>query len=566
VRCSRARELLTLHVLNELDPAVRAEVDEHLAGCPACRAALPAAGDLVDLLNGAFAFVPAGERATERILAEVAAHPLPQRVKPEDVPDVPVAEDVAEHHLKRRTTAQLIAAAAIIVLAFVVWVASPKAGVRVEKLGYEVTVYNDDLALVRDLRRLAGLREGRNEVRLDDVPTAIDPTSVSFRSLTDPASTTVLEQNYEYDLASPDRLLAKFIDERVEAVTKSKGVVQRGFLAGYDEGQLVLTEGPRGGGQARMVSRQELGAVTFERWPEGLVTKPTLVWSVDAKTAGVHDLAVSYLTGGMSWRCHYVLVERPGNRADLKAWVTIDNRSGASYPQAKLKLMAGDVNIEAKKVYDPGARDLVMNAATVDIDKGFEEKSFFEYHLYTLGRPTDLANESTKQIELTSAAGVGTVAQYVFDGAREPKVAVYLKFKNAKANGLGMPLPKGVVRVMKDDSDGSLEFMGEDEIDHTPKDEEVKVRTGSAFDLVGERKVTSDRQVGRSRTAAIQVKLRNHKPAPVTVAVRETIDHNWRIAKSSHEYAKQDAHTVEFDVPVAPSSETVLTFTYTATW
>ena len=568
MRCSRAQELLTLYLLKELDPPRRAEVEAHLAECPACRAELEAARSFLEVLDGAMASVPAAADLERRVMADVGATPVIRRVKAHEVPEVPPAADEVEFHLQRRTTAQLIAAAAVILIAAVVWLVVPRAGaqVRVEKVEYSVTVYNDDLALVRDVRRLVSLKEGRNEVRLDDVPSQIDPTSVSFRSTTDPGGTTVLDQNYEYDLASPDKILAKYIDRQIETVSR-KGDYRKDYLAGFNEGQLVVTERP-GGGQTRMLARAETPVIMFERLPEGLLTKPTLIWKVNAKTAGVHEMVVSYLTAGMSWRCNYVLVQRSADKVDLKAWVTIDNQSGASYPKAKLKLMAGDVNRVQEPEYlgvKPGVMDAVEKQKE---EKGFEEKSFFEYHLYTLGRETDLANESTKQIELTSALGVGTATQYVFDG--QGKVGVYLTFKNSKDNNLGIALPKGVVRVMKEDVDGSLEFMGEDEIDHTPKDEEVRVLTGNAFDLVGERKVLTDQRVGKSRTATIQVKLRNHKPTPVAIAVREHIDNDWRITKTSHPLNKDDkfaeAHTAVFDIPVAADGEASLTFTYVATW
>ena len=566
MRCGHVQERLTLFALDELDAEARARVSAHLAGCAVCSEELASARSFLGSLDAAFAAVSDAAGVEARVMEQVARTPLPTRVRKRDVPPVPLAEDEAEHHVKRRTTAQLIAAAAVILLVIAVWQLSPpaaSAGARVEKLAYQVTVYNDDLALVRDVRRVSNLRAGENRVELDDVPTRIDPTSVTFRSRTDPDGTTVLDQNYEYDLATADKILAKYVDRPVEVITKTGDVIA-GHLAGHDAGQLVLTAKP-GEGDTRIVSRAEVGRIVFDRLPEGLLTRPTLVWKVHANQAGAHETEVSYLTGGMAWQCNYVLVKRPADRADLKAWVTITNRSGASFPQAGLKLMAGDVNLIRDEITVSRAELALDEAEDGEAQAGFQEKSFFEYHLYTLGRKTDLADKCVKQIELSRAADFGTSTRYVLDGG--PKVAVYLQFRNTEANGLGVPMPKGVVRVMQEDDDGSLEFIGEDRIDHTSKDEEVKVLTGYAFDLVGERTITADQSIStRARRRIIRVRLRNHKTTPVTITVREHVPHTWRITKTTHEFRKEDAHTVEFDVPVPPDTESVLTFTCEMTW
>lgn len=562
MRCDDVREELALYVLGELPDDARVRVADHVASCRRCAEELRHAEALVGLLGGALAEVPAAAGLQERLRRDVAATPLPRRVRPRHVPPIPQPEDEAEHHLRRRTTAQLVAAAAILLAVFVIWNLSPSvAYVQTTKLACEVTVYNDDLALVRDIRTMRTLREGLNEVRFEDVPGRIDPTSVTFTSLTDPVGTQVLDQNYEYDLVSSDKLLARYVDKDVAVISKSEHV-HLGRLVGFDADQVIL----RGtGDQVQMVPRAEVRSIRFEGLPEGLLTRPTLVWQVQAGQAGLHKTVVSYLTGGMSWRCDYVLVKRPENQADFKSWVTIFNQSGATYSEAALKLMAGDVNlVKEVRGYDVLDLDLAVNMNRPEESQGFEEKAFFEYHLYTLGRRTTLNDNSTKQIELTSAAGVGTSTRYVFEGGS--KVAVYLIFKNEEANGLGIPLPKGIVRVLQEDTDGSLEFIGEDQIDHTPKDEEVKVLIGSAFDLVGERTVLDDRRAGRSRRATVQVKLRNHKDQPVTIRVRETLEHDWRIAETTHPWKKADARTAEFDIPVLAGREEVLRFSYVATW
>jgi hypothetical protein len=321
----------------------------------------------------------------------------------------------------------------------------------------------------------------------------------------------------------------------------------------------------------RIVSNPAYGRIAFPNVPENLIAKPTLVWLVDAAGAGRRTLETAYLTGGMSWRADYVLALEPAEEtAGLQGWVTIDNQSGAAYEDALLKLVAGDVHQVAEEA--PKRRDMVMQAARPAAE-GMREEALFEYHLYSLPRPTTLKQNQTKQVQLLDAPRIGVDKEYVLRGGggyfrvlwRVPdpreKIQVFLKFKNAQAAGLGLALPKGIVRVYKRDSAGSPQFVGEDRIDHTPKDEEVRLELGNAFDVTAERRQTDFSRVADNVfESAYEVKLRNHKDVPVSVRVVEPVGGDWSMLQNSHPFKKLTAFEAEFQVPVAPGQEAALTY------
>jgi hypothetical protein len=325
----------------------------------------------------------------------------------------------------------------------------------------------------------------------------------------------------------------------------------------------------------------------------GLNTKPTLVWKIDADRAGQHDVRVTYQTDGITWRADYnVIVNADDTKADVGAWVTLLNQSGASYPNAKLKLVAGDVQrVNPPQPVYIGSRG--GGRGRGGQDTGFVETPFFEYHLYTLGRPTSLGNNSTKQIELfPQRSDVPVKKTYVYYGLpiqlrryassspntsrdlgieSNKKVDVYLLTKNSEANGMGLPLPAGRIRVYKEDkADRNLEFVGEDVIQHTPKDEELLIKLGSAFDIVGERVQTNfDVDTARNTlTESFEIKVRNHKPEPVNVIIKENLFRwaTWEITRTSAEYQKQDFRTIHIPVTVPPGGEKVATYTVKYTW
>lgn len=426
-----------------------------------------------------------------------------------------------------------------------------------------VTIYNNNLALVREARTIQ-LKKGMQEFRFVDVAAQIDPTSVHFKSLTNPKDIDLLEQNYEYDLVGTDRLLQKYVDQQIVASTKD-GHVFKGKLLNTTSGDVIL-QGDDGG--VVVVKAAVLENIQFPALPEGLLTRPTLVWLLNSKKGGKQESEISYLTNGIKWHAEYVAVtNQEDTEIELSGWVSIDNNSGATYRDAKVKLVAGDVHRAKKerRLYNSLAKAELMAAPSAD---QFKEKSFFEYHLYTLQRPATIRDRQIKQLSLFAPAQVKVDKIYTFDGlANDKKVSVDLQFKNDKAAGLGMPLPKGKIRVYKKDEDQSQEFIGEDNIDHTPKDEKVKITMGNAFDLVGERKILSDKKLGkRSRQQKIQVILRNHKDKQVVIHVLEHFWGDWEFVGPTPPIIKKDAEKVEFKAPVPANGEKKLEFTVLTRW
>ena len=446
-------------------------------------------------------------------------------------------------------------------------------------------------AMVRQ-ERSVNLDSGRGALKFTDVAALIDPTTVTFTSLTDPR-TRVLEQNFQFDLVSTQKLLLKFIDKPivVDRVSGNSTTTVNGTLLSAIDG-LVLKDK-----DGTIHAIQNYSAVRFPELPGGLNTKPTLVWDVLAQKGGEHRTRVTYQTGGLTWWADYNLIFNEGKDAnsgilDLSAWVSVINQSGATYDNAKLKLIAGDVHraepepvvmLQAKRAFEAAAAPAADAA-------GFEQKSFFEFHLYTLGRPTTLPNNSTKQIELFDQAKqipakktlvyYGEPVQYFypspmtdrnFGSATNKKVDVYLEFKNDKQFGLGVPLPAGRIRVSQlDAADSSLEFIGEDKIDHTPKDEKVLVKLGSAFDVVGERKQVDFAVDTKARwlEEEFEIKLRNHKDQPVEVIVKENLYRwsNWKVLSKTQDFTKEDARTIHFPVKVAKDGETTVRYRVRYTW
>ncbi|VVB89795.1 Uncharacterised protein [uncultured archaeon] len=424
-----------------------------------------------------------------------------------------------------------------------------------DKTRNEVTVYNQNLALVKEYRTM-DLSSGNNIIKYVDVASQIDPTSVMFR---DPKSqnTVVVEQNYEYDLVSSDKLLDKYLDKEITVTSDNESFTGR--LLSHSSGITLQTQ------EGVVV----LNNVKKIEYPDaaGLLTKPTLIWQIYTDAGGSREVETSYLTGGMSWKANYIAtIDQSDSKADIKGWVTVENNAGTAYPDAKLKLVAGDVN----RVYAPQPYNIagmpVPEATTVPLagaPPGFMQEGLFEYHLYTLQRPTTLNNNEIKQISLLSADNVPAKKEYSYDGAwNGDKVRVMLNITNSEKNGLGMPLPKGVIRVYKADSDGQLQFLGEDSIDHTPKDEKLRINIGNAFDIVGKRTLTDREGLGSyGNRESYSIELKNHKSEDVKIIVTEHFYGNWQIIKASEQYTKKDANTIEFEVNVPMDGTKTITYT-----
>lgn len=437
-----------------------------------------------------------------------------------------------------------------------------------------VTVYNVNLALVRETRTLDLDRAGEGTMRFMDVPSAINPRTVHLRGIGG-AGVSVLEQNYEYDLISPEKLLEKYVGEEVEIVEQADDLTTR-----VQRATLLSTAG---GPVFRIGDRIVLGQpgrVTLPDLPDDLVARPTLVWTLRSPRAGKQEVEASYLTDGMNWSADYVaVVNADDTRADLTGWVTVENRSGATFENATLKLVAGDVRRIAPPQYDRAKMmraEIAMAAPEAD---AFREESFFEYHLYTLERPTTLKQNQTKQIRLLAGSGIPVEKKLVLTGnpwayrnkggtlSQNEKCKVFLEFRNDAASGLGMPLPKGTVRVYRKDASAFEQFAGEDAIDHTPRDERVTLFVGEAFDVVADRVQTDWRALSpRESESSYRISIRNRKDEPATVTVREPAGGEWKVISSSHPAKRVDAGTIEFEVPLRKREEVDLTYRVHVRW
>jgi hypothetical protein len=438
-----------------------------------------------------------------------------------------------------------------------------------------ITIYNNNLGLVKDVRTIK-FKPGVHEVKFMDVASQIRPVTVHIKSLTSPDKLSVLEQNYEYDLLNQQKLLDKFVNKKIK-------IFEKNYYTGEEEvydAELLSNNGSpifKINGEIHLNSR---GQIILPEIPENLIAKPTLIWMLQNKNVKAQDIEASYLTNGINWKADYIAVINDDNtRSDLSGWVTIDNRSGTAYKDAKIKLVAGDVN----RVHDQRVgmlrRAKASPALEMDAASQFAEESFFEYHLYTLQRSSTIKDNQTKQIELLKADDIPVKQRMVYYGASHyfrnsysgdfqsnEKVSVYLDIENKKQNNLGIPLPAGVIRAYKKDKEGSLQFIGEDRIDHTPKDEKITIKMGDAFDVVGKRKQVDYKILSRNSFQRFdteqqwQIKLRNHKDNPVEVEVVEPIPGDWQMVTSSDKYEKTEAHTIKFKVKLEKDEEKVIDY------
>lgn len=439
-----------------------------------------------------------------------------------------------------------------------------------KKEGTEVTVYNQNLALVKE-NRIIDLKKGYNEVKYIDIPSSINAKSVLFTDINNP-ETQVVEQSYEYDLVSTQKMLEKYIDKEI-TINSEEGQISKtytGKLLSYKDG--VLLETADG-----VIKVNNIEKIAFQKLEEGLLTKPTLVWTIWTDQEGSHETKTSYLTAGLTWQADYVAeVNADDTSLNLDGWTTITNNAGTSFPQASLKLVAGDVNtVSNQSRSNMYLKEMVMeDMAGAPSSGGFSEESLFEYHMYTLGRKTDLKSSSSKQIALMKASNIPVEKEFIYDDQKGNKVRTILKFLNEEEKGLGIPLPKGTLRVYKADQGGQLQFIGEDSIDHTPKDEEINIFLGNAFDLVAEKKTADSKRGGnvldfgkRCETESIEVTLKNHKETDVNITVVENVyGTDTQILAASISAEKEDEYTYKFNVPVKADGETVLTYDVKSCW
>jgi hypothetical protein len=438
----------------------------------------------------------------------------------------------------------------------------------------EITVYNQGFGLVKEARTLT-LTKGRQTVGIEDVAAQIDPSSVSIRSLLAPDALTVLEQNYQYDLIGPASILAKAVGERLRVVGPKETV----------EGTLISSPGQNGGGlvlrtdDGRIVLDPQ-GQITLSKVPEGLITRPTLLWDLQSSRDGAQNVELSYITRGLTWSADYVLTLDGKGKGALQGWVTMNNQSGTTYKDAKLKLLAGDVNQVPQSGGMGGAGG--PRAAFADAAKAFNEESLFEYHLYTLQRPATIKDKETKQLGLLSGDDIPLTRRLVVDAMRsyvhyfpqEGEVGtgdlapqVRIEFTNDAKSGLGMPLPAGRFRLYQRDASGSTQLLGEDRIEHTPKDERVSLAVGRAFDVRATRKRLSFERLGPSFTReSFSIEVRNRKDVPDTVEVLERQWGDWKVTAKNMDYVKEDANTLRFVVPLKAGESKTVTYTVETKW
>jgi hypothetical protein len=437
--------------------------------------------------------------------------------------------------------------------------ASARRSVAADREKVALTVYNSNFALVREERRVS-LGTGRVALAYEDVSAHVQPATVHLRSLDAADALSVLEQNYRYDLLTPETLLKKYVGRRLKIARYNEKLgqdeVKDAELLAVENGPVLRIDGE--------VVTGDVGRFIFPELPASLLARPTLVWLLDS-TRAEQKVELSYLSANLSWHADYVLVLDPSDtRGDMSGWVTLDNQSGTSFPGAQLSLVAGDVQrVAPPPPAPPPFPEAEQSVADAAGGAGFRQEALFEYHLYTLERPADVLDKEQKQVSLLEAHGIELKKKLVFGGnayslqsqwrgeTKNQKVSVFVVLDNSEAKGLGMPLPAGIVRVYKADSAGAQQFIGEDSIDHTPRDEEIEVKLGEAFDVVGDRRQLSWKALGKcSGESAWQVELKNHKDGAARVEVLETANGDYEVVESSHPVLRRDATSFAFEVDV----------------
>lgn len=437
-----------------------------------------------------------------------------------------------------------------------------------------VTIYNENLALIKDQRKLS-LGAGQNTLAFRDVSARMRPETALLRSLSHPGKLSVVEQNFDFDLLTPQKLLEKYVGKTVNLIRTNPAT-------GAETTEQALVLAANNGVVMRIGDRIETGIpgrIVYPDVPANLRDRPTLVMSLNNQSTTTQDVELAYLTGGLSWKADYVAeLNAADDKLDLSGWVTLTNTSGATYRNAKLQLVAGDVNL----VHQPmpasvGAMRKMAVQESVMAD-AMTQEGLLEYHLYTLDHPTTLAENQTKQVSLLSATGIPARKELLLRGAdyyyqsshgdlgQKMKVSVFVEFDNKEASRLGLPLPKGVMRVYKKDSSGNAQFVGEDSIDHTPKNEKVRLKLGESFDVTADKKQTDFKKLAGNGKynyvfeSAYEIVLKNAKKETMTVVVQEPMPGDWKILNASHPYTKGASNTATWQITVPPEGKTTLTY------
>jgi hypothetical protein len=448
-----------------------------------------------------------------------------------------------------------------------------RASTLADQQSIAVTIYNENLALVKDTRRVQ-LDQGQNRLALREVSGRMRPETAQLRSLSHPGSLSLLEQNFDFDLLTPAKLLEKYVGRsvrilRTHPTTGAESFEQATVLAANSG--VVLKIGDR-------IETGLPGRIVYDSVPPNLRDRPTLVTELASNRAGSQTVELSYLSGGLAWKADYVAELNAADSAlDLNGWVTLTNTSGTAYPNARLQLVAGEVN-RVRDEMRLAAKAAGMAVREAPAARAMAEESLFEYHLYTLQRPTNIADNQTKQVALLGASGVPVAKELVLQGndyyyrssvggiGQKIKVGVFVQFENRESSHLGLPMPKGVVRVYKKDSAGNAQFIGEDRIDHTPKNENVRLKLGDAFDVTADKKQTDFKRRdsyspwSHVHESAYEIVLKNAKKEPVTVIVREPVPGDWSMLEQSHKHAKAASGTAEWKVQVPAEGSATLRY------
>ena len=442
-----------------------------------------------------------------------------------------------------------------------------------EQTSVAVTIYNENLALIKDQRKIT-LNKGFNNLAFRGVSARMRPETALLRSLNSNTKLSVLEQNFNFDLLTPQKLLEKYVGKQVRLARTNPATgaqkIETATVLSTNSG-VVLKIGNK-------IVTNPKGEYIFDNVPDNLRDQPTLVTQLTSSTDKTQTVELGYLTGGLSWKADYVAeLSSDDSRLDLTGWVTLNNQSGTQYNNAKLQLVAGDVNQVKPQRLSRSAPVAMMKMEGAMAD-GMAEESLFEYHLYTLGRTTDLKDKQTKQVALLSASSVPVTKQFLLRGnnyyyssrrgqiGQKMKVGVFVEFKNSEKSQLGMPIPKGIVRVYKNDSKGNAQFVGEDNIDHTPKNEDIRLKLGDAFDITANMKQTNFKKVPHKKPhhvayeSSYSIQLKNAKSEPVTVTVREPVPGEWKMVKESHPHKKVASGTAQWQITVPAESSTTLNY------
>lgn len=437
-----------------------------------------------------------------------------------------------------------------------------------------VTIYNENLALIKDQRKLP-LKRGTSALAFRDVSAKMRAETALLRSLSAPGSLSVVEQNFNFDLLTPQKLLEKYVGRNVS-------IVRTNPATGVETTESAQVLSANNGVVLKIGDRIETGMpgrIIYPDVPANLRDRPTLVMALDNNGAQQQDVELSYLTGGLSWKADYVVeLNAADDKLDISGWVTLGNTSGTTYRNAKLQLVAGDVNQVTHRIEVAGSAIKMDAPKSMMAKRAMAEESLFEYHLYTLDRPTTIAENQTKQVALLSASGVPARKELLLAGSdyyyqssygdlgQKMKIAVFVEFDNKEASQLGMPLPKGVVRVYKKDGAGNAQFIGEDSVDHTPKNEKVRLKLGEAFDVTADKKQTDFKKLAGTGKynyvfeSAYELVLKNAKKEAVVVTVQEPMPGDWQVLNSSHPYTKSASNTAVWKISVPAEGNTKLTY------